>query len=228
MTQNPPSWFYILRGDLHGRLSWYDVRKWSLHILRRRKGVYWRPYRVDERGQRWDDRDGKPFGTDFSFTRFAVPILEADSDDWVMFCDPDFLWRADVAELLDLAEPDKALMCVKHDHRPPEMEKGVGIQTVYARKNWSSLMLFRPSKNQALTKYWLNNQSGSWLQSMLWLEEGQIGGLPEEWNWLEGWSSPNIDPKVVHFTRGTPDMPGYEDVAYADEWWDAKHRMTGA
>ena len=27
-----------------------------------------------------------------------------------------------------------------------------------------------------------------------------------------------LNPKAVHFTRGTPDMPGYENVPYADEW----------
>ena len=50
------------------------------------------------------------------------------------------------------------------------------------------------------------------------LEDDEIGGLPEAWNWLEGHSDPSIQPKLVHFTRGTPDFPGYADAAYADEW----------
>jgi len=29
-----------------------------------------------------------------------------------------------------------------------------------------------------------------------------------------------IDPKLVHFTRGTPDMAGHEGAAYAQAWWD--------
>ena len=199
------------------------LKDWEL----RRKGAYWRSYRVDSRGQKWDDRDGKPFGTDFSFTRFLVPALEEYKDEWVMFCDPDFLWRSDVAALLDLIEPDKALMCVKHDHRPVETEKGVGIQTVYDRKNWSSLMLMNPYRNRALSKRSVSLQPGSYLHAMLWLEDHEIGELPEEWNWLEDWSDPRINPKVVHMTRGTPDMPGYEDVAYADEWWNALSARIG-
>jgi len=190
------------------------LKEWEL----RRAGIYWREYHVDRDGQRWDGRDGKPFGTDFSFTRFAALILENNSDDWTLFCDPDFLWRADIANMIDLVDPSKAMMCVKHNHIPTEAQKGVGVQTIYNRKNWSSLMLFRPSRNKSLTKYALNNQTGSWLHGMLWLSDEEIGDLPEEWNWLEGWSDPNINPKVVHFTRGTPDMPGYEDTAYADEW----------
>ena len=39
-----------------------------------------------------------------------------------------------------------------------------------------------------------------------------------EWNYLVGHSNSGIDPKVVHFTEGVPDMDGYEHVPYADEW----------
>jgi hypothetical protein len=47
----------------------------------------------------------------------------------------------------------------------------------------------------------------------------EIGALPECWNWLEGISSrQEISPSAVHFTRGIPSMPGYERVAFADEW----------
>lgn len=191
------------------------LKEWEL----RRRGLYWRSNRTDAAGQRWDDRDGKPFSTDFSFTRFCVPAMEDYGSGWVLFTDPDMLWRADVADLMVHADYDKAVMCVQHDHSPPEAEKMGGLkQTVYQRKNWSSLMLMQPSYCTALTKYAVNNQSGQWLHAMCWAEDAEIGSLNEEWNWLEGWSSPDINPKVVHFTRGTPDMPGTEDAAYADEW----------
>lgn len=193
----------------------FALKDWEL----RRRGLYWRTCRIDQIGQRWDDRDGKPFSTDFSFTRFIVPILEDYGDDWVVFMDPDMLVRADIAELLQLHDDTKAVMCVKHDHEPEEGEKMGGLrQTVYKRKNWSSLMLLKPSKCRGLTKYAVNNQSGQWLHALCWASEDEIGTLPEAWNWLEGWSSPEIDPKIVHFTRGTPDMEGTEDAQYADEW----------
>ncbi len=62
---------------------------------------------------------------------------------WALFCDCDFLWLGDVAELLKFADATKALHCVQHDYRPTETTKMDGqVQTVYPRKNWSSLMLF--------------------------------------------------------------------------------------
>ncbi len=190
------------------------LKDWEL----RARGIYWRPYNVDERGQMWDARDGKPFSTSFSYTRFAVPLLEDYGEDPVLFCDPDMLWRGDAAELLSLAG-DSTLACVKHEHRPRERDKMTGnIQRLYPRKNWSSLMLLRPSRCVGLTPYAVNNMAHDWLHGMCWLDESEIKGLPEAWNWLEGWSDPAMDPKVVHFTRGTPDMPGHEKVPYAEEW----------
>ncbi len=189
--------------------------------LRHRK-LLWRSYWVSPEGQRYDGRDGKPFSTDFSFTRFLVPALENYEGDWVLFCDPDMLWRADVSELWNLIDPDKALMCVKHNHVPEEIEKMGGlVQTRYARKNWSSLMIYNVQRCKALTTYKVNNETGTWLHGMHWLKDEEIGSIPEPWNWLEGWSSPEIDPKIVHFTRGTPDLPDCGGVAYAKEWWAA-------
>ena len=193
------------------------LKDWEL----RHRGVFWRSYRTDAAGQRWDDRDGKPFSSDFSFGRFVVPMLEEYGDEWVLFMDPDMLVREDIAKLFELSAPSlDAVMCVQHKHEPPEREKMAGLnkQTLYRRKNWSSLMLMKPSRCGELTKYAVNNQSGQWLHAMNWTSDSEIGSLPEEWNWLEGWSSPDIDPKIVHFTRGTPDFEGTEDVPYADEW----------
>lgn len=190
------------------------LKEWEL----RQKGAYWRAYRVDERGQMWDDRDGKPFSTNFSFTRFCVPWLMDYRDEWALFCDADMYFKGDVAELLTLTDEDSSVICVKHDHRPEEARKMDGvIQTIYQRKNWSSFMLMNPSRCRELTSFAVNNQTGAWLHGMCWAQE--IGGLHEEWNWLEGWSSPEIDPKVIHYTRGTPDMDPH--VSFADLWWEA-------
>ena len=78
-------------------------------------------------------------------------------------------------------------------------------------------MIFNPSKNRELSLYQVNNGSGAWLHAMLWLHDDQVGGLPEEYNWLDGHTSPKLTPKIVHYTRGTPDMLG-DDLPYADEW----------
>jgi len=185
----------------------------------RRMGVYWRSYHVEYSGQKVDQRDGKPFSTDFSFTRFAIPLVD-DSNDWVMFCDADMLFKSDVAELFALVDNSKAVMCVQHDHTPPEQTKFDGmLQQQYRRKNWSSVMLMHTGRCR-ITPYMLNNNTGSQLHAMTWVEDDKIGALPESWNWLEGWSTLDINANLVHYTRGTPDMLG-NDLPFADEWWRA-------
>lgn len=184
----------------------------------RKRGDYWRPYYVDEKGQKFDQFDGKPFSTDFSYARFCVPMMENYGSQWVGFCDPDMLWRADIAELLDMIEPTASVMCVHHDHRPIEAMKMHGVmQTTYRRKNWSSLMLLKPSACTRLTRYTVNRQDGGYLHSLCWVMDEEIRPIPEEWNWLEGWSPEGMNPKAVHYTRGTPDM--IAETPYQDEWW---------
>lgn len=197
-----------------------SVKEWECRQFRPR--LYWREDRRDGSGQRYDSIDDRPFSTGFSFTRFCVPFMENWEADWVLFCDPDMVWRADVAELFALADPDKSLMCVQHRHEPDaHLKMGDLIQTRYRRKNWSSLMLMNVNRIQqvgSLTRHTLNNKPHDWLHGLHWLPDDEIGALPEEWNWLEGHSDPEIEPKVVHYTNGTPDMPGCESVMYADLW----------
>ena len=185
----------------------------------RARGLYRRP-QEERGGQLWDAISDAPMSTEFALTRFLVPHL-AGYGGWALFCDCDFLWRADVAELLALADPRYAVMCVKHDHRPAEREKMDGRrQLPYRRKNWSSLVLWNccHKANRALTPALVGAWPGRNLHGFAWLDDHLIGGLPEAWNWLEGWSDPALEPKAVHFTRGTPDMAGYEAVPFADDW----------
>lgn len=182
-------------------------------------GLYDRPYRI-EGAQRYDTRDGRPFSTEFSFTRFLVPAL-CQYEGWALFCDCDFLFRANLDELFALKDDKYAVMCVKHDYRPEEGLKMDGqIQQPYPRKNWSSLVLWNcghPSNKKVTIKF-ANMMPGSLLHGFGWLKDQEIGGLPETWNWLENHSSPAFEPKGVHFSSGGPWFPGYENVSYADEW----------
>lgn len=182
-----------------------------------------RPWHMQD-GQRIDDADGKPFATDFSFARFCVPFLLSTSDVAVFF-DCDFLWRADIAELIRAVDPRFAVSVVQHDHQPAEAVKMDGCrQERYARKNWSSLVVWnlKHPANERLTIEDVNTRPGAWLHGFGWLQDDEIGALDPAWNWLEGGGSAVqsavLTPKAVHHTRGAPCLPGYENVAYADEW----------
>lgn len=190
---------------------------------------YDRPYRT-EGGRRIDLVDGKPFATDFAFTRFLVPAL-CDYEGWALFCDCDFLFMADPGELLGYRNDLYAAMVVQHDYRPRDSVKMDGQdQQHYPRKNWSSLILWNcghPS-NRALTPEAVSTRPGSWLHQFQWLKDKEIGELPEAWNWLEGWSPRSIKPKAVHFTSGGPWFPAYANVGYADEWRFERDSMRPA
>lgn len=198
----------------------------------RRMGLYRRPYAVDESGQMIDGIDHRPFSTQFAFTRFLVPELVRrfapdNAGEWCLFLDADVLLRRDLAGLVrelavvDMAEPRAAVAVVKHTHNPPAGDKMGGLSQVsYPRKNWSSVMAFRPDRLPLLTEHRVNTDSGRNLHALTWADDEQIAALSETWNWLEGWSSPAIDPALVHYTRGTPDLID-GPLPYAAEWWEA-------
>ena len=175
-------------------------------------------------------RDPDPLAsTEFTYSRFLVPALSG-FEGHALYCDCDFLWTADVAELAALADRDKAVQCVQHDFRPSETSKMRGkTQTVYPRKNWSSLMLFNcaHSATRTLTPERVARESGRALQRLHWAPDDAIGALPGEWNWLEGWDAApaGTPPKAIHFTRGGPWLEEWRDVAYARLWREEQALM---
>lgn len=178
-----------------------------------------------EGAQKIDDRDGRPFSTSFTFTRFMVPALQC-YEGWALYCDGDFLFTADLAGLFALADPKYAVQVVKHEHVPSEREKMDGQrQTIYPRKNWSSAILWNcahPS-NKFLTVHAVNHEPGQWLHGFGWLRDDEIGTLPETWNWLAGVNEPMDEiPCAVHFTLGVPNMPGYEKSPLAQLWFNER------
>ena len=192
-----------------------------------RKGLYWRETRVRD-GLMWDTISDAPMSTEFAISRFLVPHLArerrlVDNAGWALFIDADVMVRGNISRLFDLADETKAVMCVKHDFRPPEGVKMDGqAQTQYARKNWSSVMLINcnhPS-NEKLTVEMVNELPGRDLHRFCWLEDEEIGSLPVTWNWLVGHSDPGVmGPQLVHYTDGIPRMPGYMDAPFAEEWY---------
>ena len=157
--------------------------------------------------------------TEFACSRFLTPILAKTG--WAVFMDCDILARCSLARLFEEAQDHYAVMVVKHHHNPDYMVKMDGqMQVKYARKNWSSMMLFNCDHpaNKALTHEMVNTLPGRDLHRFCWLEDDLIGGLDPKWNYLVGHTKINHEPNLVHFTDGVPFMPGFEHVEYADEY----------
>lgn len=211
----------------------YDVCRHSI-LARTRTPVDVKPLVQSELRERklyW--RAGDPLAsTEFTYTRFLVPAL-AGYTGWALYCDCDFLWLADIKHLIALADDRFAAMCVHHDHRPTEAMKMDGrVQTLYPRKNWSSLILYNCGHpaNAALTPDVVNRETGSFLHRFSWLKDEEIGAIPETWNWLEGWSTKpaGSHPNVVHYTRGGPWFDEWHNVDYGDLWLKEAATLKGA
>jgi hypothetical protein len=72
--------------------------------------------------------------------------------------------------------------------------------------------------NQALTLNLLNTAPGRDLHALCWLDDSDIGALDPAWNWLVDEQPRPPEVKIAHFTAGVPDMPGYANCTFADEW----------
>lgn len=164
--------------------------------------------------------------TAFSFSRFLVPYL-CGYEGRAIFLDCDMLARADVAELLALHDSYRAVSVVKHEYAPKRGDKFLGYkQSLYAKKNWSSVMVFENALCRTLTPHVVDTASGLFLHQFKWLQDdSMIGGLPIEWNHLVGEYEPNPLAKLVHFTLGTPCFAAYARCEYAAEWHEEHGRM---
>lgn len=214
----------------------YSIRRYDRHIpikglvleQLQKSGMYYRPTKrvsiQDSSGkltghtQIIDEISGAPNSTEFSISRFLVPAIAKTG--WALYADCDIMVRRNINSLFSLADNSKAVMVVKHKYVQRDgIKMDSQIQTVYKRKNWSSVILFNcdhPSNKQLSVEY-VNSVRGLDLHQFAWLSDYEIGELPPEWNYCVG-HSPHIDPAIVHFTDGIPDMPGYENQEFADEW----------
>ena len=195
----------------------------EIHKLYRKKliddGLFWRK-----------DNTG---ATEFTYTRFLVPYL-CDYKGYAIFCDSDFLWTCDVAEVFNqYCNENLAVSCVKHSYTKCNGKTKMDgrPQEYYPRKNWSSLMLFNceHSSTKNLTLEAVNTQTPAWLHRMGWSEDKYVGEINKRYNYLVDYYHDN-DFKVLHYTDGGPWHPGYENVEHGDLWMkyvsdDEKDRM---
>lgn len=172
-------------------------------------------------GTLWDAISGAPMSTDHAIARFFIPWL-CDYQGWALFTDGDILCRRNVADLFALADDRYALMCVQHgDIHSEGVKKDGAIQQSYPRKNQSSVMLMNCAhkSNMALTLDVLNAWPGRDLHAFRWLQDHEIGQLPAQWNYLVNVNEPMENPSIVHYTLGTPNIPGHERDPWSQEWF---------
>jgi hypothetical protein len=162
-------------------------------------------------------RDGS---NEFTYSRFLVPQLMGWSG-WALYLDGDMLLRTDIAELWNLRDETKALLCIHHDYKTRLADKYLGAENQdYPRKNWSSVILWNCGHpaNRVLTSEFVQQGTGAQLHRFSWLADELVGELPMEWNWLPDELGPNPKAKLLHWTLGAPCFNEFADAPMAEEW----------
>jgi len=208
------------------------------HLDLRIKGLFNREWEIKANGQYVDKVDGKPFSTQFSFTRFLVPelwrnIQDPDKSPLVMFVDCDFVWLKDIGLMFQEIEEKRLrnnksspLYCVQHDYSPKAAIKMDNKeQTKYNYKLWSSMMVFDMdhSDNEHLIPELVNSETGNYMHTFKWVTDPhKIGEVNEMWNFIPNHSERNSSNiGAVHYTEGGPNFPQLRQCRYASAWWDA-------
>lgn len=170
-------------------------------------------------------RDRHPLqSNDFSFSRFLVPWM-SEFKGWSIFMDCDVLCVDDIAKLWALRDDRYAVRVVKHNYIPQEDMKYLGnVQTKYRRKNWSSVILFNNERCKALTPEYVNSADGLDLHQFNWLDDSEIGELPNYWNKLVGHDKTE-NPALIHYTSGGPYFKDYANCDHSQEWWAENDKM---
>ena len=220
----------------------YEVAKWSIE-RRASVPVLVSPLVLSHLGhtlrRRTELRDGKlwcpisqaPMSTEFAISRFCVPLIQTSG--WALFADCDVLCLSDIAELFSLADPHYAVQVVKHEQTNGALTKMDGqAQTRYARKNWSSVVLWNcshPSHNR-LTHARLNQWPGRELHAFAWLKDKEVGELPAEWNHLVGVEPPleGDCAKILHYTMGGPWFEDWPGGHFDELWLEENDRLTAS
>jgi len=164
--------------------------------------------------------------TDFTYTRFLVPYLMG-YEGVGLFMDCDMLVDCDIAELFALNDPTKAVSVVKHDYIPKTKVKFLNnVQSLYPRKNWSSLMLYNAGHDDCkkLTTEVVSRETGKYLHRFEWTEA--IGELDVMYNHLVGEYNNDTEAKIYHYTLGTPCFREVRCCDHSHEWHKAQAEMN--
>jgi lipopolysaccharide biosynthesis glycosyltransferase len=159
---------------------------------------------------------------DFIYSRFLVPYI-SDFKGVALFVDGDMICQSDIKELFDLFDPSKAVQVVKHSYLTKFNTKYLGNKNGdYPCKNWSSVILFNCEHpaNKVLTPEFVSSHDGKYLHRFSWLDDDDIGELPDTWNYLVLEYPDNYKAKLLHYTIGTPCFKEYSSGGMADLWYN--------
>lgn len=167
----------------------------------------------------------------FTYARFEIPELCNWSGPAIFLDASDMILRADITELAELFDKTKAVQVVKHDYCTRHPRKYVGTEMEaenqdYARKNWSSLILWNCGheahwKARNAIRKAIESGDGKYLHRFSWLKDAEIGELPSAWNWLADEYGENKHAKLLHWTAGMPGFKHYENAPMAHYWHQA-------
>ena len=181
------------------KISWLDKHKLK------DKGVYGRK-----------DLPGE--STEFSFTRFYIPLLMHYSG-IAMFCDNDFLWMCDPMEVVEYMRPNDAIAVVQHKDYNVKETKMDGVENKqYPRKNWSSLIVFNCDKLKHMTKEYVDKATASHLHELRWVDDNALGNIPDNYNVLVG-THDTLGARALHYTNGGPWFKEYTNSEKSLDWW---------
>ena len=161
----------------------------------------------------------------FTRARFHIPLYQSG---FAIFADAcDMVCRGDIKELWEMRDPKKAVQVVKHDYNTRHKRKYVGTSmeadnSNYPRKNWASLMIVN-CDHPGWQK--MHNRTTLELLQFRFLEDGEIGALPPEWNHLVDEYGYCGGARLLHWTAGIPAWKCYHEAEMAEEWFKA-HRLA--
>src|SRR5207253_106744 len=122
----------------------------------------------------------------------------------------------------------------KHEYTTTQTVKFLNqVNVHYPRKNWSSFMIFDCARCTQLTPERVNILSGLELHRFSWMKDEELASLPVEWGWLVGeYQGPQVwhsvdEPKILHYTLGSPFFPEYANCDYAHLWFRERAAMLG-